>query len=244
MPVVPLLLAVLTAMPSCWNTYDKALARSAASAHPPYITYSEHVSVTADGKPLISSIVNVAYRDDGLARIADERFNYDPMVTRNPEPGPPELGPYGGARTMWLPSDPGAPTIGKVRAAGTMTCTLAGVENVNSRPAYHLVFSGADAGRPHLDDMWVDIDSYDIWRVGITGQITLVGDGSVSRGLGRFDVDLAYSGPYLVVKRVTWNYRERAYSQEANYSAEYTFSGFSFPKELPASYFSLTPTAQ
>lgn len=237
MPVFHLLLAVLAAMPSCWSTYEKAISHSANAPHPPYITYSEHMSVLADGEPLINTNVNVAYRDDGVARIADERFNYDAKVTRSLEPGPPELGPYGSGRALWFPEPPGAPTITRLRAAGTMSCTLTGIESVNSRPAYHLVFHGADPALPHLDDLWVDVESADIWRLDITGPITLVGDERDSSGLVRFEVNLAYSGPYLVVNRVTWRYREHQYSQETNYAAEYTFSGFLFPKNLPASDF-------
>ena len=82
-----LLLAALGAMPPCWDVFDAALRRSANAAHPPYVTYSERIVVSEDGTPLIRSTAHVEYRDDGLARVSDERFSYQPFITRRVEPG-------------------------------------------------------------------------------------------------------------------------------------------------------------
>lgn len=235
--MIHMLLAALAAMPSCWGIYDAALTHSAAAPHPPYITYDERVSVNQDGEALLRSAAHIDYRDDGIARVADERFAYDPFVTRNVEPGPPELGPYGSGRSMWLPQAPGVPTIAALRATGKVSCSIAGVGPYRSRQAYHLIFRGAIPARPHLDDLWVDVQSHDIWRVDVTGPVDLLAGADSSIGLGKYEIELTYSGPYLVVDHVTWRYRQRVYSQEADYTAEYSFSGFAFPRELPSSYF-------
>jgi hypothetical protein len=223
MPVMHLALAALTAMPSCWGLYDKALAHSAAAVHPPYITYSERIAITTDGQPLIISFANIIYRDDGMARVSDERFGYAPIFTRNPEPGPPELGPYGTRREMWLPLDADAHTIAAVRAAGRVTCAIE-PEVYRSRATYHLTFHGADPLRAHLDDLWVDVRTGEIRKLRITAQ-------------GDFEIELGYHGGYLVVDHVTWSYDRRTEGQPTQYFGEYTLTDFSFPKELPASYF-------
>lgn len=232
-----LLLAVLAAIPPCWGIYDVALTHSAASAHPPYITYDERISIAHDGESLLYSSAHIDYRDDGIARVADARFDYSPFVTRNLEPGPPELGPYGPGRSMWLPPPPGEPTIAALRANGNVTCALEGKERLKSHDVYHLAFRGANTARAHLDDLWVDVQSHDIWRLKVTGPVTLLADANSSIGLGSYDIEMAYRGPYLVVDHVVWSYRERVYSQNAYYTGEYTFSDFAFPRALPASYF-------
>ncbi|HET9095514.1 MAG TPA: hypothetical protein VFN37_02535 [Candidatus Baltobacteraceae bacterium] len=235
--MIHLLLAALTATPSCWDIYDKALTHSAASAHPPYITYDERISITDDDESLLRSAAHIDYRDDGMARVADERFDYAPILTREVEPGPPELGPYGPGRSMWLAPPPGVPTIAVLRARGMVRCANEGMERLKSREVYHLAFRGANPARAHLDDLWIDAHSYDIWRLRVTGPVALLASANSSIGLGKYDVEMAYQGPYLVVDHVVWSYRERIYSQYADYTGEYTFSDFAFPRELPPSFF-------
>ena len=233
-------LAVLTALPPCWSLYDAALTHSARAAHPPYVTYNEHVSVTADGAPLLFSSASIDYRDDGLARVSDERFDFQPFVTRATEPGPPEIGPYGKGRAMWLPSGPGLPIIADVRSSGSVTCTVAAEEPYKMHDTYHLVFRGAPDATPHLKDLWVDRTTHDIWKLIVTGPVPLVDDGGRSRGLAEFQVELRYIDSHLVVNHVVWSYRLREYSQYINYFGEYVFDGFGFPKSLPDSYFADT----
>lgn len=229
-------IAALASMPSCWSIYDKALTVSASAPHPPYISYTERIAVTEDGESLLTSRAHIDYRDDGVARVADERFAYSPFLTSSVEPGPPELGPYGPGRSMWLPVSPGVPIIAAVRANGSVTCTIGGRERYRSHDVYHLVLRGANPSRAHLNDLWIDVRSYDIWKLGITGPVQLLGE-SGSLGLADYQVELAYQGPYLVVDHVVWSYRRRMYSQEAHFFAEYSLSGFAFPRELPPSYF-------
>jgi hypothetical protein len=232
-----LVLATLAGLPPCWDVFDSALRHSASALHPPYVTYSERISITADREPLLMSLAQVDYRDDGIARVSDERFNYIPFITRHTEPGPPELGPYGDGRTMWLPDTTGLPTIAQVRSAGNTTCKIADEETYKSHDTYHLAFAGGKADRPHLKDLWVDVHSGDIWKLIVTGPIVVLNDPDRPFGLAEFQVELGYSGPYLVVNHVVWSYRRYEYSQYVDYFGEYEFTGYSFPASLPASYF-------
>lgn len=230
-------LAALAALPPCWSVYDAALARSASAEHPPYVTYNERISVTADGAPVLYSDASIDYRDDGLARVSDARFAYRPFVTRATEPGPPELGPYGDGRANWLPEAPGLPIIADVRSAGNVQCTLVSQETYKSHDAYHLAFTGAPDEKPHLKDLWIDSRTHDIWKLIITGPVPLIDDRGHSRGLAEFQVELGYNGPHLVVNHVVWSYRLRQYSQYVDYFGEYVFDGYTFPASLPESYF-------
>lgn len=231
-----LVLATLGAMPPCWDLFDSALRRSASAAHPPYVTYSERITVTADRAPLLVSFAQIDYRDDGVARVSDARFNYEPFVTRHAEPGPPELGPYGEGRAMWLPDPSGLPTIAQVRASGTTTCTIVSQEPYKSHETYHLVFGGP-ANRPRLEELWIDTHTQDVWKLVATGPVSFLDDPDHPYGLAEFQVELGYTGPYLLVNHVVWSYRRREYSQYVNYFGEYTYAGYTFPAALPASYF-------
>lgn len=232
-----LVLAALAALPPCWDVFDSALRHSANAPHPPYVTYSERISITADRRPLLISFAHVDYRDDGLARVSDERFNYEPFVTRHAEPGPPELGPYGSGRAMWLPGPSGLRTIAQARTLGRVTCTIADEEEYKSHDTYHLTFGGGVRGRPQLEALWIDTRSHDIWKLIVTGPVRFLDNPNHPYGLAEFQVELGYSGPYLVVDHVVWTYRRHEYSQYVNYFGEYTFSGYAFPQTLPAAYF-------
>jgi hypothetical protein len=238
-----LALAALGAIPPCWDLFDAALRHSAMAVHPPYVTYSERIVVSEDGAPLMRSVAHVDYRDDGLSRVSDERFNFQPFITRHAEPGPPELGPYGRGRVTWLPETDTLPIIAHVRSLGNIRCTVAGEESYKAHDTYHLVFSGASSDRPALKDLWIDTRSQDVWKVILTGPVTFWDDPERSRALAEFQVELGYSGPYLVVNHVVWAYSRRQYSQRVNYFGEYTYEGYSFPDALPASYFADSATA-
>lgn len=225
--------------PRCWDVFDSAVRRSAAAAHPAYVSYDERISVTGDGEQVLYSTAHVDYRDDGTARVEDERFAFAPIVTRQAEPGPPELGPYGAERIAWLPQeslDGGFPVIAAVRAQGKIACDIADVETYKGHQAYHIVFRNTPRNRPGLKELWIDTQSRDIWKLRVTGYVLFVGSQEASP-LTDFQVELEYAGPYLVVDHVVWQYRRREYSQYADYFGEYTLGGFSFPSTLPNSYF-------
>jgi hypothetical protein len=141
--------AAVSLTPSCWNLYDEALTRSASAPHPRYVSYSEQISISEDGLPLTMSSAHVDYRDDGIARVADERFA-NSFLTTNVEPGPPELGPYGANREMWLPLPSTQRTIAVVHG-GRVTCSIAGEDPIRSRLAYHIAFGDTNPEHPHLE---------------------------------------------------------------------------------------------
>lgn len=230
-------LAALAALSPCWSIYDAALSHSARAVHPPYVSYDEKISVTADGSPVFTSAAAIDYRDDGLARVSDERFDFEPIVTRATEPGPPVIGPYGKSRAMWEPTAPGVPVIADVRSEGSVNCALAGEETYKAHDTYHLVFTGAPDSKPHLKELWVDRNTKDIWKLIVTGPVPLLDDRGEPRGLAEFQVELGYRGTHLVVNHVVWSYRLREYSQYVDYFGEYVFDGFKFPASLPSSYF-------
>ncbi|HLI96442.1 MAG TPA: hypothetical protein VKT72_10190 [Candidatus Baltobacteraceae bacterium] len=194
------------------------------------------MSVSMDREQIYTSDATVDYRDDGVARVSDERFAYQPFVTRREEPGPPELGPYGSRRLMWMPETPDLPTIARVRALAKVTCTLADEETYKAHDTYHLVFNGESESEPRLQELWVDAHSHDIWKLIVTGPV-IFDDGTRADGLAQFQVELGYTGPYLLVNHVVWSYRLHQYSQYADYFGEYTYGDYAFPSTLPSSYF-------
>ncbi len=231
-----LVLAVAIGIPPCWNIFDAALRHSAMSMHPPYVHYDEHILVTQDDQRLVQTIAHVDYRDDGLARVQDERFNYEPILTRHTEPGPPELGPYGSNRESWLPQSDVLPTIANVRAQGDMRCKFNDVEAYKNHTTYRLDFSGTPA-RPSIKSMWIDTTSNTIWKVIVSGYVRFADDPDGPRPLANFEVELGYAGKYLVVNHVVWQYRRHEYSQVSTYFGEYTLNGYAFPDVLPDEYF-------
>jgi hypothetical protein len=232
-----LVLAAAFASSQCWNIFDAALRHSASAAHPPYVSYDVLTRITEDQQPLIYSRAHIDYRDDGLARVLDERFNFEPIITRVTEPGPPVIGPYGSRRAAWLPQDPDLPIIADVRTQGSIVCAL-NSEMYRGYPTYHLSFSGGHiSDRPAVKAMWVDRRSQDVWKLIVSGPVAFADDPGGEHPLADFEVELGYTGPYLLVNHVVWSYRRREFSQYATYFAEYTLSSYSFPSELPSSYF-------
>jgi hypothetical protein len=238
-------LVAAVSVPPCWDIFDSALRRSAASAHPAYVSYDERILVTQDDQRLVQSTAHVDYRDDGLARVSDERFNFEPFVTRHAEPGPPVLGPYGPNRDTWIPQTDVLPTIASVRTEGDMRCQDAGIEVYKGHTTYHLRFTSIShkTNRPSIKGMWVDTTSNAIWKVIVSGYVHF-SDDEDAKDLADFEVELSYTGPYLVVDHVVWSYRRHEYSQVSNYFGEYTLTGYSFPGHMPASYFGDTTAAR
>lgn len=228
-----LVLAFSSVAPDCWQIYDEAVRRSALSLHPPYVQYDERIEIDANQRPLVTSRAHVDYRDDGWARVVDARFDNDPFFTRQAEPGPPVLGPYGSQRASWLPNlaEAAYPLIGDVRTHGDAQCELAGTQTYKGHSSYHLVFTHAKADRPQLKELWVDTSSYDIWKIALSGYVYFAG-ADKEPPLANFQVELGYTGPYLLVNHVVWAYRDHVYSQWDDYFGEYYFSGFQFPQRV------------
>ncbi|HEV2261473.1 MAG TPA: hypothetical protein VGR69_04200 [Candidatus Rubrimentiphilum sp.] len=233
-----LVLAAITG-PQCWDIFDGALQHNAVGLHPAYVSYDERISVTQDKLPVIDSLAHVDYRDDGTARVEDERFNYEPIYTNHAEPGPPELGPYGSARAAWFPfdvNDPSLRVISSVHVNGNLTCRLDGIVNYKDHRAYHLVFGNYSPDRPVIKEIWIDAASQDVWKLIVSGYVYFA-DPVGPQPLADFQVELGYAGPFLVVNHVVWQLRHHEFSQYANYFGEYILTGFNFPNSLPPAYF-------
>ncbi len=219
----------------CWQLIDRALQRSAGSPHAKFISYGEHFTVFADGVPMENIGASVVYRDDGLAYISDERWAH-PFVSRLLEPGPPVLGPYGDARPAWLSAETIAtalPVIAHVHVYPDETCADNGVASVDGKPFLHLTVGHELNERPGLRDIWIDPQAYDIGRVVVRGPLRFYVRDGIKVDLTDYTVDLERVGPYTVVKRVTWQYRDRQYSQWTDLSAEYDFRNYSFSDVPP-----------
>lgn len=228
-----LVLAFSSVAPNCWQIYDDAVRHSALSLHPPYVQYDERIEIDANQRPLMTSRAHVDYRDDGLARVIDARFDDKPIVTRQAEPGPPVLGPYGAQRASWIPSlaEEAYPLIGDVRTHGDAQCAIADTGVYKGHDSYHLTFAHVKNDRPQLKALWVDTRTSDIWKVVLSGYVYFAG-ANKEPPLADFEVELGYSGPYLMVNHVVWAYRDHEYSQYDDYFGEYYFSGFQFPERL------------
>ena len=236
--------AAAQALPDCWDTAYAALRHRAAALHPPFILYNERSLVTDNGDMLIQNHESVAYRDDGISRVWDERFAYDPYVTRASDPGPPELGPYGARRSVWLPvqvpQTPAPPLIGEVRARNTdgMTCSTDGIENYRGHQTYRLSFYSTHPERPALRGLWIDVATSEIWKVDLSGSLPIALDDEKTIRLAEFELELDQIGPYVVIDHVTWKYRYHEFAQYSDFFGEYHYSGFQFPDTLPATFFS------
>lgn len=236
--------AAADVLPDCWDVTNAAIEHRAAAPHPEFITYNETLEIQRDGLPFMRSRASIAYRDDGVVRIQDERFDNHPYVATFAEPGPPELGPYADRRSLWLPL-PGAnygnfPLIGHVRArpAG-LTCRTLGREFYHGHDVLRLAFSSDHPERPGLKGLLVDAQTSEIWKVVLSGFVPVVAPNNDRAHLRMtdFEVELEQMGRYLVVDHVTWRFSEREYSQTSEFFGEYYYSGFDFPAALPAGYF-------
>jgi len=228
------------AAPNCWDVAYGALRHRAAAPHPPYISYAQSAELIVDGKTLMQSRPRITYRDDGALRVDDDGLVY---VTRDAVPGPPELGPYGDRRSMWLPmddsSDPSLPLIGTVHSRNpTMSCTNLGIESYKDHETYKLAFNTVYPDRPSLKALWVDTRSSEIWKVIVSGAVPVgLSDDTRSVGLADFEVELAPYESYVVVNHVTWKFNFHEFSQTATLFGEYYYRGFEFPKQVPPGFF-------
>lgn len=218
--IAGLIFAALAA-PSCWDVFDAALAHSAKAKRPAYVSYDERIFITQNEQPMFITTQHIRYNDDGIAQITDDRFAQK-ITTRFVEPGPPELGPYGANRDLWIPVSDRLPVIATARANGRVTCTVR-AQTYEGRDTYHLSFDGAS----HLTGLWVDAHSLDIWKVRMTapGYVSTKWDPSP---LADYQIELGYHGPYLVVERVIWNYNIQEQAQSPDLNGEYRMTNYEF----------------
>jgi hypothetical protein len=236
-----LIFAVLS--PSCWDVYDAALGHSARAPHPAYSTYVEQIDIqygdpnasTAARGSRYRGIARVQYLDDGTARVEDQRFSYAPIVTQYLDPGPPELGPYGTRRNMWIGVPDPVRVISSVRTKSSVTCTLS-AEPYEGRQTYHLAFRGASAKLPHVDDLWVDMQTQDIWKVALDAPINFNYMHFASMQLAHYEIQLGYQGRYFMVRKVSWEAEVPTGSQSMHTFAQYAFGDYAFPGGTPPSF--------
>jgi hypothetical protein len=238
---VPGVALAQTTLPNCWDLTYAALRHRAAAPHPQYIAYAETEDLTIDGRRLSESRPQITYRDDGVVRIDDDGFIY---LTRHAVPGPPELGPYGDRRSMWLPMEEAAvgdlPLIGSVRTGNrSLSCRNNGLEQYKDHLTYRLTFNTIHPERPSLKALWIDARTSEIWKVIVSGTVpvTLSDDDRTVPGLTDYEVELANFENYVVVDHVTWRYSFREFSQTADLFGEYRYSAFGFPKDVPPGFF-------
>lgn len=239
-----LVLAAATSVPSCWDVYDAAIGHSAQAARPPYITYVERIAIQY-GDPSTSQALKpstyagnarVEYRSDGLARVQDERFGNAPILTSILDPGPPELGPYGARQSIWEGVHYALPLISSVRAKSSVTCTLS-AQPYQGRQTYHLQFRGASPKVPHLDDLWVDGQTHDIWKVALEAPLSFNFGYEQSVDPVHFEIDLGYEGPYLVVQHVRSETHVATHGQFMHVVWQYAYADYAFPPQLPQGVF-------
>lgn len=226
MPLAAAVLAGLLSASSCWDVYDAAMHRSAQAVQPRFVSYDENIWVRAYQKDVVHERTHVDYRGDGLAIVQDPRYGPRPVLTRELEPGPPLLGPYGSSKARWQLRDPSElQTISDVRVTGDERCENAGVVQLDGAPVFHLIFHRDDSSSAGLKELWVDANTAEIRRVVITGPVVYLGTRDRAR-LADFDVRVKVVDGYSVITRVTW--------WQGFYVGEYTLQNFSFPPDVTA----------
>jgi hypothetical protein len=232
-----LVAAVVLSAPACWDIYDQALRHRAASSQPSYVEYTQRTVLSADGGEVERADASMSWRSDGLTRVRDDRFPGFTFVTDRPDPGPPQLGPYGMSRLSWLPIESDVPLVGQVRAHDAKSCTNVGVETYRGHRVYHLVLEPNDDSRPSVKELWIDTESADIWKVIVSGYLTVVDADEPRRPLVDFAIELSAQGPYVMIDHITWSYRLRVYSQYSELFGEYYLGGYSYPSKMDSRVF-------
>ncbi|MDP9023937.1 MAG: hypothetical protein M3N13_01000 [Candidatus Eremiobacteraeota bacterium] len=221
---------------ACWKIIMQALDHSAHAPHARFTSYGQRATITQDGRTLENVRANITYRDDGVAFVDDERWVY-PFVSRNLEPGPPVLGPYGDARNMWLGLDERPPTalpiIANVRSHPNISCRDAGVDGIGGLPVHHLHVGDEIRNRLGLRSIWIDPATSEIRRVVVTGPLRIYGHGDWVEQSADFTVDVRHVEGYAVVDRVWWRYEQEIFSQRTIVDAEYDFMDYRFSESPP-----------
>lgn len=220
----------------CWQLLYGAIQRNAAAPHAAYISYSELVNIQDDGERYERANANITYRDDGMASIDDDRWVH-PFVSSLLEPGPPVLGPYGARRQDWMAAAAKAfdlPMIADVHTEPARSCIDRGTEVVNDVSTEHIVIPDAAPDRPALKEIWIDPRSHEIVRVIVAEFLSIYSQSwNLEHPLVDFAIDVENVDGYAVLRRVTWTYSFRVYSQRSTLDAEYDFSNYRFDENPP-----------
>jgi hypothetical protein len=220
----------------CWQLLYAAIEHGAAAPHAPYISYSELVNIQNDGRRYERASANITYRDDGIAWIDDDRWVH-PFVSDWLEPGPPVLGPYGDRRQDWLAiaaRDYALPVIADVHNPSSRQCLVAGNDVVNGVATAHIVLPNPPGNRPALKEIWIDRGSLAIARLIAAEYLNIyTTEWNLAHPLADFTIDMENVDGYSVVRRVTWSYSFKVYSQESTLDAEYDFMNYGFEVAPP-----------
>ena len=220
----------------CWQMLFGAIEHSASAPHAEFTSYTERGNITVDGTVLMRLLMGITYRDDGIALINDSRWD-NPVISNQVEPGPPILGPYGTARSIWLMIDKADlphPLIADVRSTPMLPCAIETTIYDNMQ-TLHIWLPQAPTDRPALKALWLDPKTMDILKVIVSGRLDFPGGTDDKPHFADFQVELEHIGEYLVVRHVTWKYELKVYSQYSELFGEYYFDGYSFSDKAPAS---------
>ncbi|HET9030004.1 MAG TPA: hypothetical protein VFN49_07500 [Candidatus Aquilonibacter sp.] len=224
---------------ACWQLLYRALERSAASPHSPYIRYSVGINITQDGQYYEQAHADIVYRDDGIAYVDDTRWVH-PFVSAALEPGPPLLGPYGSERESWLslmglPAPGAPPVIADTHTVPTQRCEDRGTDTIDGVAYQHLVLPNSGRDAPGLKELWLNRSTAAIRRAVVSELLTFLVDydGTKARKLVDYTIEVGHVHGYAVVTRVNWQYTYRTYTQWSTINAEYTFGNFGFETKPP-----------
>jgi hypothetical protein len=220
----------------CWQMVYGAIEHSAGTPHAEFTSYTEHGNIMVDGNVLVRLLMSITYRDDGIALINDSRWD-NPIVSNSVEPGPPILGPYGTARSIWLMLDNvdfPHPLIADVHAMPSAPCDIENDQNYDNMESMHVALPAAPTDRPALKELWIDPKTMDILKVIVSGELDFPGGTDSQKHFADFEVELEHVGQFIVVRHVTWKYKLRVYSQYSSLFGEYYFDGYTFSSTSPA----------
>jgi hypothetical protein len=219
----------------CWQMVYGAIEHSAGSPHAAFTSYTERGNITVDGLVLVRLLMNITYRDDGIALINDSRWD-NPIISNSVEPGPPILGPYGTARSIWLMLD-GVdlphPLIADVRNKPIAPCNIENDQGYDNMESMHITLPAAPADRPALKALWIDPKTMDILKLIVSGELDFPGGTDSQKHYADFEVELEHIGAFIVVRHVTWKYKLHVYSQYSSLFGEYYFDGYTFSNTSP-----------
>lgn len=220
---------------ACWSLLYRTIERSAAAPHMPFISYSESENITDDGHRYERSHAAITYRDDGVAYVDDDRWVH-PFISEFLDPGPPVLGPYGGKRGVWLAFAAPArilPTIADVRNPERTACIDLGDVTLGGRRFAHIVLPDAPRDAPSLKAIWIDRSTLQVRRLIVSAWLTFDSETGVVHDLTDYSIDLQRVHGIDVLRRVSWTYTYRVYSQYSTLDAQYTFWNYRFNKRPP-----------
>lgn len=235
--VLLLLIAALTGVAraddaDCWKAFDAAITHRATVALPPYISYEIRRSITHPelDNSALDRIAVTLRTADGAAKVLDGDFG-QPLLTDDPVPGAPFLGPYGDRRGAWLEENGlhSGGAIAVVHAHSGRACTMVGEVQREGVSLAHLVITPSNANRPGIREVWIDA-GHEFRQAVLAVPIGPDGKPAHNGDLVTAHVDTQLIGGNVYVRRLT-------YHSPNGYHVDYDFTGFTFPATVPEATF-------